>query len=171
MFSDLMQLKVSLLHSVWPVYSLCVSLHARPPRCSLCVLRACTHPSDYAGRQTTEVWDTNDAAGCTGNSFQWHGQEAYHCATTNEYSVAWNYGANFGGPTKATWTSGANSLTSGNPGSLTGSGMFSTHYVADPNYGTEDGGVCVCVCVGVRPCVRVCARSAPLFGAAVRVFA
>jgi hypothetical protein len=29
------------------------------------------------------------------------------------WQVAWNYGANFGGPTKATWTSGANSLTAG----------------------------------------------------------
>ena len=29
------------------------------------------------------------------------------------WQVAWNYGANFGGPSKATWTSGANSLTAG----------------------------------------------------------
>jgi hypothetical protein len=32
---------------------------------------------------------------------------------SSESTVAWNYGANFGGPSKATWTSGANSLTAG----------------------------------------------------------
>ena len=32
MFSDLMQLKVSLLHSVWPVYLRCVYLHTRTSR-------------------------------------------------------------------------------------------------------------------------------------------
>jgi hypothetical protein len=156
------------------ILALCILAHAyitrhthRACHCTMCVLRVCTHRADYAGRQTTEVWDTADAAGCTGNSFQWHGHSAFHCATTNEYSVAWNYGANFGGPTKSTWTSGADSLTMGNPKALQGSGMFSSHYVADPNYGIEDGGVPACVCVGVCLCVRSRAHAAPS-GAAMR---
>ena len=92
------------------------------------------------------MWDTNDSAACTASgSFQWQGQEAYHCATSSEYSVGWNYGANFGGPTKSTWTSGADSCTTGMACNKNGVGMFGTKYVADPSYEEDDGGVCVCV--------------------------
>ena len=47
-----------------------------------------------------------------------------NCVDSEEITAAWNYGANFGGPTKSTWTSGANSLTAGNSAATTGQGMF-----------------------------------------------
>ena len=37
----------------------------------------------------------------------------YFCELERLLQAEWNYGANFGGPTKASWTSGADSLTSG----------------------------------------------------------
>jgi len=42
---------------------------------------------------------------------------------------AWNYGSNFGGPTKAGWTSGADTVHSG------GEGAFGIFGVEDDNYG------------------------------------
>ena len=59
------------------------------------------------------------------------------------WQVAWNYGANFGGPSKATWTSGANSLTAGSwdkDTPTTNGGMFGVYSVADPSYSTGNGG-------------------------------
>ena len=55
-----------------------------------------------------------------------------------------NYGANFGGPTKATWTSGANSLSAGVGGTAdyygSGVGMFGKYAVGDTSYAYENGG-------------------------------
>ena len=58
-------------------------------------------------------------------------------------------GANFGGPTKATWTSGANSVTASTTASTIAAaitagstpswatGMFGKYLIADPRYARE----------------------------------
>ena len=53
----------------------------------------------------------------------------------------WNYGANFGGPTKSTWTSGANSLTMGVSSAYTGKVMFGRWAVGDDMYDDDQGGI------------------------------
>ena len=79
-----------------------------------------------------------------------------NCVDRYETSAAWNYGANFGGPTKSTWTSGANSLTAGNSAATTGQGMFGRYAVSDNNYDDDDGGTAnnasmkIHMCDGVR---------------------
>ena len=56
-----------------------------------------------------------------------------------------NYGANFGGPTKATWTSGADSLSAGVGGTAdyygSGVGMFGKYAVGDTSYHFANGGL------------------------------
>ena len=63
-------------------------------------------------------------------------------AATNDGNTgsAWNYGSNYGGPTKSTWTSGADSLTGGVLGNKTGQGMFGKFGVADTSYSADVGG-------------------------------
>ena len=78
-----------------------------------------------------------------------------HVNCVDRYET-WNYGANFGGPTKSTWTSGANSLTAGNSAATKGQGMFGKYAVSDNNYDDDDGGTAsseamkIHMCDGVR---------------------
>lgn len=60
--------------------------------------------------------------------------------TTEGMTAKWNYGANFGGPTKSTWTSGADSLTGGVAGNKTAQGMFGKFGIVDTSYAATDGG-------------------------------
>jgi hypothetical protein len=63
------------------------------------------------------------------------------CVTDDQIEAQWNYGANFGGPTKSTWTSGANSLTMGVSSVYTGKGMFGRWAVGDDMYDDDQGGI------------------------------
>ena len=79
-----------------------------------------------------------------------------NCVDEEEIDAAWNYGANFGGPTKAAWTSGADSLTAGNSAATSGKGMFGKYAISDNNYDDDDGGTAsssamkIHMCDGVR---------------------
>ena len=80
-----------------------------------------------------------------------------NCVDSAEITAAWNYGANFDGPTKCAWTSGANSLTAGNSAAATGQGgMLGKYAVSDNNYDDDDGGTAssnamkIHLCDGVR---------------------
>ena len=64
-----------------------------------------------------------------------------NCIDSTEQDAAWNYGANFGGPTKSTWTSGANSITMGTSASYSGKGMFGKYAVTTDNYNYYEGGL------------------------------
>ena len=87
--------------------------------------------SDWPGAEIQQDCTLGSGAGHS-TSASWHGiSQAWHCASTSTYNMAWNYGANFGGPTKSTWTSGANSLSAGNSD---GKGAFGSFFLAEPRY-------------------------------------
>ena len=61
----------------------------------------------------------------------------------------WNYGADFGGPTKASWTSGAISKHSGSA-----EGMFGSFGIVDSAYsGTSTVGSIITLCPGTAGAV------------------
>ena len=64
-----------------------------------------------------------------------------NCVSSTEQTAAWNYGANFGGPTKSSWTSGADSITMGKSDSWSNKGMFGKYAVTTDNYAYEEGGL------------------------------
>ena len=95
--------------------------------------------------QGVDIVDQTTGKDCTsiGGALQPNFNTGYYstpCIPSEGMTAKWNYGANFGGPTKSTWTSGANSLTGGVDGNKTGQGMFGKFGVVDTSYSRDDGG-------------------------------
>mmetsp|Transcript_103282 Transcript_103282/g.166496 ORF Transcript_103282/g.166496 Transcript_103282/m.166496 type:complete len:138 (+) Transcript_103282:38-451(+) len=110
MFSDVLLMKTQLFHTIWPAVDII-------PMASFA-----------------------DASGADASV-----NGANYYPVSSESTVAWNYGANFGGKTgnNAYWTSGADSITAGSYDKdtpTTNGGMYGVYMVADPSYGTLDGG-------------------------------
>ena len=71
-----------------------------------------------------------------------------NCVDRYETSAAWNYGANFGGPTKSSWTSGK--VTDRAMYGVRKEGMFGNSFVGDSAYSTSYGGT------GIQGFVTMC---------------
>ena len=65
-------------------------------------------------------------------------------------SGTWNYGVNFGGPTKSSWTSGKD--TDRGFYGTRHEGMFGNSYVGDSAYSTSYGGIGTTVSASVTMC-------------------
>ena len=125
MFHDLMALKLQVLHGGGGTQML---FHSHWPGADVV-------PENAAAETTDQV-----------------GSMYYY--PSSESTVAWNYGANFAGPTKTdgSWTSGAdsvtgavtaqaaNSVTGAAKQGVFGKGMFGKYLIADPSYTPADGG-------------------------------
>ena len=102
--------------------------------------------------QAQDVLDTHDT--CSGNS------STNYCVSTTLSTAKWNYGANFGGPTKSTWTSGSNSLTAGVAANSNGAGMMGHYFIGDPSYEDVYGGTAGWMQNNVDHAVSMCAGTA-----------
>jgi hypothetical protein len=88
--------------------------------------------------QATNIINFNTTCNSMASGDDW----GVNCISSTEQSAAWNYGANFGGPSKTTWTSGANSITMGTSDSHSADGgMFGKYAVADGAYDYNAGGI------------------------------
>jgi len=99
----------------------------------------------YYHRQAVNIMNYKDTCGSDGTLYT-------NCVNAKESTAEWNYGANFGGPTKSTWTSGADSLTMGVASDYSGVGMFGKFAVGSNNYDNDDGGNATNKALKIRMC-------------------
>ena len=101
--------------------------------------------------QATNIINFNTTCNSMASGSDW----GVNCISSTEQSAAWNYGANFGGPSKTTWTSGANSITMGTSDSHSADGgMFGKYAVSTKVYGYQNGGF-----TGSTKVIPMCGRA------------